>query len=194
MFKELDKPNTEQATQCDKPFTKTLTSAFSLIELLIALVVFSLLVTMALPSFNSLLLNGRLSANMNALVNALNYARSTALNQSVAVKVCPFNALNSTSCGGSWNTGWILATQPAIGAPVLLKSQQIGANDGTLSANVGSVLFDTHGLVTTTGNFTICDSRGGAFARSVEVIATGYIQSGPTPGTAVWNSGALTCP
>lgn len=177
-----------------KPYIKTLTSAFTLIELLIALVVFSVIVMMALPSFSSLLMNGRLSANTNALVNGLNYARSTALNQSVPVRVCPFSAANSTTCGGSWNTGWILVTQPATGVPALLKSQQLSNNDTTMSANVGSVLFDIHGLSTTAGNFTICDSRGGAFAQSVQVLVTGYVQSGQIPGTAVWNSAGLTCP
>ncbi|HHM0577239.1 TPA: type IV pre-pilin, partial [Legionella pneumophila] len=33
-----------------------------------------------------------------------------------------------------------------------------------------------------------------AFARSAMVLATGFVQSGTTPGQAVWSNGALNCP
>lgn len=141
-----------------------------------------------------MLLNNRLTANTDAFVNALNYARSTALFQAVNVAVCPLGALNSTTCGGDWSAGWIIVTQPASGANTLLKSQQNLATDPTLSGNVASVVFDAHGLATTQSNFKLCDNRGGSFARSVQVLATGFVQSGNVVGQAVWDNSALSCP
>lgn len=169
-------------------------SAFTLIEILVTLAVLAIIFLIAVPSFRTMLMNNRLSAHANALVNSLNYARSTALNQSMNVRVCPLASANSTACGGSWSAGWIVVTVPASGAATLLQSQQTSTHDPVLSSNTNTVTFDPHGLSTTQSQFKFCDSRGGAFARSVEVLATGFVQAGDTPGQAVWNNSALGCP
>lgn len=169
-------------------------AAFTLIELLVTLCVGAILLTLAMPSFREMLLNSRMSANTDAFVNSLNYARSTALSQSVNVRVCPLGNLNSTTCGTDWSSGWIVVTQPASGGDTLLKTQQISGIDPTLSGTASSVVFDPQGLATTQSNFTLCDNRGGTSARSVSVLATGYVQTGATPGRAVWNNGSITCP
>jgi type IV fimbrial biogenesis protein FimT len=169
-------------------------SAFTLIELLVTLCVLGILLMVAIPSFRTMILNNRISSNADALVNALNYARGTALTLAMNIKVCPVGTPGSTTCGADWSDGWIVVTEPASGAATLLKSQQNAGNAPTVSANASEVLFDRYGLSTTQSNFTLCDSRGGTFARSVEVLATGYVQSGTAPGQAVWNNGTLTCP
>ena len=169
-------------------------TGFTLVELMIALSVLCLLLVVAAPSFRTMILNNRLNANSESLLNALSYARSTALYQAMNVIVCPFAAENSTACGANWNSGWIVVTQPAAGVGTLLKSQQASSTDPVLTANVASVVFDSHGLATTQSNFKLCDDRGGAFARSIEVLATGFVQPGNTPGQAVWDNSALTCP
>ncbi len=87
-----------------------------------------------------------------------------------------------------------MVTQPAAGTGSLLKSQQYSPTDPTLSSNVTSVVFDAHGIATTQSNFKLCDSRGGSYATSVEVLATGFVQLGNTPGQAVWDNSALACP
>lgn len=169
-------------------------AAFTLIELLVTLTVFCAILVLALPALSTIIMNNRLRANADLFVNALNYARNTALNESINVIVCPLGSLNSTSCGTNWNTGWIVVTQPVSGINTLLQSQQTTPADPTLSGTVASVSFDPHGLLTTQGNFTFCDSRGANFAQSIEVLATGFIQSGSTPGIAVWDNSALSCP
>ncbi|MBI2786116.1 MAG: GspH/FimT family protein [Legionella longbeachae] len=147
-----------------------------------------------MPAISTILMNSRLTANMDMFLNALNYARSTALNQSSNVVVCPFGVAKSTNCGTNWGSGWIVVTQPSSGVNMLLQSQQFSSTDPKLSSTSASVVFDPHGLITTPSNFTFCDSRGGTFARSIEVLATGYIQSGPTSGQAVWDNSTLACP
>jgi type IV fimbrial biogenesis protein FimT len=169
-------------------------AAFTLIELLVTLMVFCIILVLALPALSAMLMNNRLRTSSDLFVNALNYARSTALNESMSVTVCPFGAADSTSCGANWSSGWIVVTQPTSGTATLLQSQQSTATDPTLSSSVPSVFFDPHGLATTQGNFTFCDSRGSSFAQSIEVLATGFVQSGSTPGQAVWDNSALSCP
>lgn len=169
-------------------------AAFTLIELLVTLMVLCIILVLAIPALSTMLMNNRLHANTDLLINALNYARGTALNESMSVIVCPLGTLNATSCGNSWRAGWIVLTQPISGANTLLQSQQSTSSDPVLSANVTSILFDAHGLTTTQGNFIFCDSRGNTFAQSIEVLATGFIQSGSTAGQAVWDNSALSCP
>lgn len=169
-------------------------AAFTLIELLVTLLVLCVALVIALPALSNMLMNSRLTSYTDMLVNALNYARNHALNESMNVMVCPFGAAQSTTCGGNWSAGWIVVTQPTIGTSILLQSQQFSPSDPTLSGNVVSVSFDSHGITSTPSNFKFCDSRGGTFARSVEVLATGFVQSGATPGQAVWDNSALACP
>lgn len=161
---------------------------------MITLSVLCLLLVLAIPSFKNMMLNNRLRANTDGLVSALTYARSTALYQDISVVVCPLGTVGSTSCGGSWSSGWIVVTQPASGTGTLLKSQQYSSSDPTLTSNAVNVVFDAHGIATTQSNFKLCDSRGGSFATSVQVSATGFVQQGNTPGQAVWDNSALACP
>lgn len=169
-------------------------AGFTLVELMISVAVLTILLVLTIPSFKDMLMNNRITAQTDALTNSLNYARNIALSQNVSVVTCPFNAAGSTACGGSWQNGWIVATQPTTGGPVLMKANTLGANDPTLSSTVTSVTFDSRGIATTQANFKSCDNRGGAFAQSVEVLPTGFVQSGSTMGFAVWDGGALTCP
>ena len=169
-------------------------AGFSLIELLVTILVFSILLVIATPSFRTMLMNNRLTTSTDAMVNALNFARTNALSNGVNVAVCPVGTNSSTTCGGDWSAGWKIIIQPAAGGNTILKVQESAPTAPTVTGTAASVTFDSHGLATTQSNFTFCDSRGGAFARSVTVLATGYAQSGPTPGLAVWNNGALACP
>lgn len=174
------------------PFDSPHQTAFTLIEVLVTIAIAAIVLALAAPSFQAMLLNNRIKAKTDGLISTLNYARNTALTQSVGVSVCPVGTLNSTSCGLDWALGW-MAIQDASGTPKLLISQQNGPGGITLSSTA-NVLFDARGLATSPANFSICDSRGTPFGRSVQVLATGFVQVGDTPGVAVWGSPALACP
>jgi type IV fimbrial biogenesis protein FimT len=176
------------------PLVLTKLAAFTVMELLITLSVMAIVLMLAIPSFKTLLLNNRLNANVDSLANNLNYARGVALNDAMTIKVCPLGTANSTVCGANWSSGWIVVTQPSTGTATLLKSQQNPDVNPTVSANQSEVNFNSHGLADNQINFTFCDTRGAQFARSLEVMATGFIQSGSTVGQAVWNNAALACP
>lgn len=169
-------------------------AGFTLVEFLITITILAILMVLVIPSFQTMLMNSRISAQVNGLVNALNFARTTALTQNMSVQVCPIGATNSTTCGSNWGQGWIVVTQPSTGTATLLQSFTISANNPVLSATgISSVSFNSRGLTAAQANFKICDSRGSAYAQSVEVLTTGFVQAGDTAGQAVWG-GALTCP
>ena len=120
----------------------THTAGLTLIELLISITVLAILLVLTLPSFKNTLMNNRVSAQIDALANSLNYARNTALSQDINVMACPAGAVGSTTCGANWQTGWIIISQPTVGAPVLLQANFSGVNDPVLSSNAASVIFD----------------------------------------------------
>ncbi len=174
-------------------------AAFTLTELMITIAIAMILLAIAIPSLSTMLGNNRLTATANALLTALNFTRSTALTQNNSTQLCPLGAAGSTLCGTDWRAGWIVTTLPMTGARVLLQSQQSGPRDPVLSpvaingVTPASIVFDTRGLASTQSNFILCDARGSAFARSLQVLATGYAQLGATPGLALWG-GTVTCP
>lgn len=165
--------------------------AFTLIELMVTILVLGLFIMVAVPSMKSFFLNQRMKATRDALVNALNYARSTALTQSVSVVVCPFGVAGSSTCGNNWNQGFVVVTQS--GSNTLIQAQQLPANSPSISTAAASITFSARGFSSVSAQFTLCDTRGASAAGSVEVMLSGYVQSSPTLGQAAWGGG-LSCP
>jgi type IV fimbrial biogenesis protein FimT len=165
---------------------------FTLIELLVTLLVGGILVAIALPAFNNFVLNDRDIGQANSLVSSLNYARSESIKQNLAggVTVCP--SVNGTTCGGTaWSQGWIVIN--GTGSVLSAVPALAGSNTLTATGSPSGVTFASTGLPSGQLTIRICDTRGAAFARDVEVNAAGRVAGSSTPGQSV--SGApLVCP
>ena len=170
------------------------TDGFTIIELLISIAVIAILLAITAPSFKNMIMNNRVTSIADGFTSGLGYARNTALTQTMSVMTCPFGGVGSTSCGTTWQNGWSIISQPASGTPALLSANSSGPNDPILSGTTPAVTFDARGIATTAANFTICDSRGGAYAQSIEVLPTGFVVSGANMGVAAWDGGGLVCP
>ncbi|GAC1305450.1 MAG: hypothetical protein NVSMB10_09380 [Steroidobacteraceae bacterium] len=174
-------------------------AGFTLIELLVAVVVVAILISVAVPSFQTFVLNDRDSGQINALSSSFNYARSEAVkrNTSAGVKVCPSSdALTCNTPVGGWAGGWIvLDMDPLDTAPVLQALPGLGgANTVTASGGGASAItFKSSGAVAASAKIKICDPRGSAYARDVEVSPVGTITASQTVGKDAAGN-ALTCP
>jgi type IV fimbrial biogenesis protein FimT len=174
---------------------------FTVIELMLTVLVSSILVAMAVPAFNTFVLNDRDVGQINSLVTSFNYARSEAIKQhlSAGVSVCP--STDGITCNGTpnWGGGWIvLNNDPSLAGTPQAVVEYIpslaGANTLTASlAGASGLVFQYNGTVNSPVSIKICDTRGSAFARDVEVNATGRIASSQTAGQSVAGA-ALTCP
>jgi len=173
-----------------------------LIELLVTLLVASILVSVGVPSYKTFVLNDRDTSQANSLVSSLNYARSEAvkMNSATGVTVCPSSDSQTCNNGNSWATGWIVFdTLPGTLIPNILQAIPATSGGNTLNARgagQAGVQFSSSGQLAgpaTTLQITICDSRGAAFARDVEVNTTGRVAASQNVGLSVAGA-ALVCP
>jgi type IV fimbrial biogenesis protein FimT len=181
---------------------------FTMIELLMTITVAGILLGIAMPAFRSFVLNDRDIGQINSLVSSLNYARSEAIKLAspTGITVCP-SALGLACDPGStaWSLGWIVIdTNAADCAPAAactpLQTVPALAGSNTVTPVGGAatgITFSSSGLVAgppgTTLTIRVCDTRGAAYARDVEVNATGRVAASQTPGQSVTGA-ALVCP
>jgi type IV fimbrial biogenesis protein FimT len=183
---------------------KPLTPGFTLIELLVTITVAGILLGIAIPAFNSFLQNDRDAGQANSLVASFNYARSEAVKRasSNGITVCPsLDGINCDPAATSWVEGWIVKyiDQANAANDVVLQAVPALNPTNTVTPVTGpatGIIFQSSGLTNAPAPglvIRICDPRGAAFARQVEVLSTGRVAASQTPGKSV-NGAALACP
>ncbi|MHB1617036.1 MAG: GspH/FimT family pseudopilin [Metallibacterium sp.] len=180
---------------------------FTLLELMVVLIIVAIVLTFAIPSFRTLLMNSRVNDVVGNLSGALNYARNTALSKNAPIGVCPVSppatagqapgASCLTAFGSAANgTAWMVHSGPSSN-PVPLSTYTLAAGEQiSINVNAGGaakITFDGRGLANTSSLLTVCDARGVPAARAVEVNAAGYVQISASPGFAP-DGTPLTCP
>jgi type IV fimbrial biogenesis protein FimT len=169
---------------------------FTLIEILVTITVAGILMGLAVPAFNSFVQNDRDVGQVNSLVESLNYARSEAVKRAspAGVIVCP-SADAATCSGTAWTGGWIVLDKNAADLQPVLQTVPAlrGTNTVTPVGAATGITFLSSGLVLAPLTIRVCDIRGAAFARQVEVNTTGRVAASQTPGKSVAGA-ALACP
>jgi len=88
------------------PMTLRNQSGFTILEIMIAIVVLAIFLTLAVPSFQAALQNNRLTSATNGFVTAMQFARSEAISRRAPVTVC--GSSDGSTCNDDWETGWIV--------------------------------------------------------------------------------------
>ena len=155
-------------------------SGFTLWELIWTLLIAAVLVGLGAPSFRTVALDARRTADINAFVLAVQLARSEAHKRGRPAVVCP--SPDGTRCGGGqpgYGAGWIVFVneddvrppQRAAAEPLLyVHSPEI---DGTIVGNRDWFEFVPFRRRSTNGTVVFCDARGAPAARAVIVSYTG---------------------
>ncbi|MDD2767329.1 MAG: GspH/FimT family pseudopilin [Methylococcus sp.] len=154
------------------------TAGFTLIELMIGIAIAAILITVGIPGFRDLILDNRMSAQINALVADLSYARSEAVKRNDIVTVCKRNT-GDTGCDDAktWTEGWLVLA----GATVLRVHESVSSPMAMNLKYTGSdrVSYDGKGFLNgvNNGTFIFCDSRGYTKARGLVLAMTGRLRT-----------------
>jgi len=81
---------------------------FTLIELMITLGIAAILLTVAVPSFNTTIKNNRLVTHANLLVSSIGLARSEAVKHGRTATVCVSSDQATCTAETNWELGWMV--------------------------------------------------------------------------------------
>ncbi|KTT05021.1 peptidase [Pseudomonas oryzihabitans] len=143
---------------------------FTLIETMVAIAILAIVISIAAPSFTSMLQSNRAAVLSNELLGTLQIARSEALKRRTNVVLCR-SAVGSSNCvnGTDWSSGWLLMQ----GNTVLRTWEPISG--GTLVGPNAGMTYQSNGLTTLAGGtqatFTITTSP--TCSRTIQVSTTG---------------------
>ena len=187
------------------PEHRRATGGFTLIELLVTIVVLSILLGLAVPAFRSLMQNDQQWVQTNNLLLALNTARSDAIKSDLVAGAQVCSSSNGLGCTNTpWNLGWIvLGADPGNpqNPPKVLQSVGLLPPGTTLTegANNLAIPFRSNGALGALANaepvvsFKMCDVRGAAYARYLQVTPMGRVVASPNVGKDLTGA-ALACP
>lgn len=169
-------------------------AGFNLTELLVVVSIVAILLGIGVPSYKYITNSYRMSAEMNALVGDLMYARAEAIKEGQYVAICVSS--DGLTCSGatSWQNGWIVFPDPAgngagdTPASVLRVQQPFtGTPPDTfaLTNPISSIIFNREGFAQSDLNnafaadeFTLHDSTANpAWTRCLLISAQGMIQT-----------------
>lgn len=163
---------------------------FTLIELLVTLAIAAILLGVAVPNFVTFIQNNRLATQANDLVTMLNYARSEAVKRNQTITVC--SSTDGTSCAGSttWDGGLIVFVDSngdgaVDGGEDVMQVRPAMEGGNTLRAGAQPrFTYQANGFLASNNDvFRLCDTRGTASGREINVSLQGRVSISRDPVT-----------
>jgi type IV fimbrial biogenesis protein FimT len=156
-----------------------LCKAFTLWELLCALAVAGVTLTFGAPGLRDVLLNARRTATVDALVAAVQLARSEAAKRGATIVLCQSADGRTCAPDADYSSGWIVFVDEDGDAPAqrratepLLRAAE-PAMLGAIVANRNAFEFRPFQVRSTNGTLTLCGRRDARHARAIVVSYTG---------------------
>ncbi|SDY71654.1 type IV fimbrial biogenesis protein FimT [Collimonas sp. OK242] len=157
-------------------------SGMTLIEAMVTLAIMCILLSLALPSMRTFVIQNRLSAETSQFIAALTLARSEAIQRGRAVLICrsidadSADAVCSTAAtgkhaAGDWGAGWLVMVGDS--RKILLRQ---GALDDNTRVNAGKRPITYNGTGNASSSFTkVVFSHNDEFARAVCIASSGRV-------------------
>lgn len=164
------------------------TFGFTLVELLVALGVASMLLAVGAPALSRLIKDNRMVSGVNEFVAGISAARMEAVRRGARIVLCKSSdqASCATASGIGWRNGWIVFVDTNANGVVDTNQGDVilrahgGLHDSiavTADAAVSDrVRFNASGRPMESGQIKFCDDRQGAFGRVVELAPSGRVR------------------
>ncbi len=174
-------------------------AGFTLTELMITLSMVTILTTMALPAFSSMLEENRIVSKVYELVAQLNYAKNVAVTSNKQVVLCKSSDGAYCDGGASWAEGWIIFADTSRNREreddePLVRVKQVSDKSNLDFRAFGSddyVAFQPTGMLKMgNGTFTFCPKNNEIPPRAVIISKTGRVRISRTKV----NGDSLECP
>ena len=159
------------------------TQGFTLMELMVTLAVAAIVLTVGVPSFNSVIKDSRMTTQANQIVTSVKMARSAAVRYQRNATVCVSDnfdaAVPSCAAGTDWSNGWIVWVDKdrdgIADANEIIAVHEPLAGFSTLNGlATNGFTYDPRGFSVGGGDdLTLCDDRTGETGRLVRVNNTG---------------------
>ena len=143
---------------------------FTLVELLIMLVIISIIISIATPSFANMVADNKLVTQYNRLVTAVSLTRSEAIKRGQRVTICQSADMQScTKDSANWHDGWVVFVDSNednkidSNEPTLRVQQAITDMNISFGART-RIAYHPNGFSVggSNGTFLFCDHRGEA--------------------------------
>jgi len=171
---------------------------FTLIELMIAVGLTGLLLSLAVPALDMFTTSARSTSAVNDFVSSMHVARSTAITTNFRTTVCA--SAGGANCEAvSWDQGWIVFTDRDSDQTVDNGETIVATSEGIDGLSIQSgefgqfLMYRPNGRVMTasangnSGQFTVCDNRGSEYAKVLIIDLSGrprmskYLADGTSP-------------
>lgn len=148
-------------------------TGFTLVELMVAVSVTLLLLTVAVPNFNATIINMRGSAVADSLVVALNFSRSEAISRNERITLCASSDGVNCVASTNWNSGWLVQR---VSDNSVIRYWEITTTGAVISNTINSITYNAAGnvLVASTLNTSI-NNCSGLQERQISVALSGVI-------------------
>ncbi|MEO1767973.1 GspH/FimT family pseudopilin [Thiobacter aerophilum] len=152
---------------------------FTLIELLTTVAVLAILVTLAVPSFRTMLMNNRLQATRTDLMSAFTFAKSEAVKRGIPVYVTALGPAAGNEFAGGWQV-WVDSNangSQEAGEPTIRQHEAYPpATTVAATPAVTAVGFNGRGfLIGPQVTLNICDGRSGVRGGQITLTSAGTI-------------------
>lgn len=149
----------------------------TLVELLIALAIMAILLTVVAPNIQSILTKNRITADINEMSSVVQYARFSAIDQSNTALVCPSDDFEN--CSSNWDLPKIVfidnnANGSRDSSEALLMTTEATNSQQHFSGPNAALAFDESGISNMSVSLVLCPNDNDTeFARSVNVNQQG---------------------